>query len=212
MKIKNFKNVDAMFSQCVNVIRETLNKNTIISIGFSGGKTPIKLFKMLALAPLHWERIHIFLVDERNVPLNHMDSNYYNLKINLLDKIHIPKKNIHHIYYFENPKDSQTLYEKNLKEFFKKNISFDIIFLGMGSDGHTASLFSKEDLNKKEVVVTTSSPNHSHNRISLGINTINNSKRNILLLTRDKIPTFENINSSNKPITYVKHLEVFIEL
>lgn len=124
-----------------NSIKKLLESNDIINIGLSGGLTPLPVFNLVKNHKINFKKINFFLVDERNVRNNSVDSNYYNLH-------HFFFKYIDSNVYFYDDKISKELsvinYEKMiLSKLPMSNLlpKFDLIILGMGLDGHTASIF-----------------------------------------------------------------------
>ena len=119
------------------------------TIALAGGSTPKPLYESLASQPLPWSKVHIFWGDERYVPASHNDSNQFMTRHALLDKIDIPQGNIHPMdTTVANPFEAAQKYEQDLQNFFgvKQGMpKFDLILLGMGDDGHTASLFPKTE-------------------------------------------------------------------
>ena len=117
------------------------------SVALSGGNTPRDVYALLAeqyQTTLAWDKIHIFFGDERNVPPGHPDSNYRMANEALLSKVVIPPGNIHRIQAELGPEAAVKDYQLQLKAFFHLTDDwprFDLIFLGLGDDGHTASLF-----------------------------------------------------------------------
>lgn len=117
------------------------------SVALSGGNTPRAVYALLAeqyQTTLAWDKIHIFFGDERNVPPGHPDSNYRMANEALLSKVVIPPGNIHRIQAELGPEAAVKDYQLQLKAFFHLTDDwprFDLIFLGLGDDGHTASLF-----------------------------------------------------------------------
>jgi len=116
------------------------------TISLSGGQTPVKLYSILATHPyreyMQWEKTFIFWGDERCVPLNDIRNNAHQAKSILLDKVDIPLSNIHIIPVNLSPDKAADKYEKDLKDFFcDKPLQFDMMLLGLGENGHTASLF-----------------------------------------------------------------------
>ena len=117
------------------------------SVALSGGNTPRAVYTLLASEhkELPWDRIHIFFGDERHVPPDHPDSNFRMASESLLSKVPIPEKNIHRIRAELEADAAAEEYERELREFFHLTDHdwprFDLIFLGIGEDGHTASLF-----------------------------------------------------------------------
>jgi len=117
------------------------------SVALSGGNTPRAVYSILASEhqQLPWDRIHLFFGDERHVPPDHPDSNFRMASESLLGKVPIPEKNVHRIRTELEANAAAKEYEQELREFFHLINHdwprFDLIFLGLGEDGHTASLF-----------------------------------------------------------------------
>lgn len=117
------------------------------SVALSGGNTPRAVYSLLASKhkSLPWDRIHIFFGDERHVPPDHPDSNFRMASKSLLSKVPIPEKNVHRIHAELDAEAAAAEYEQQLVSFFHLPNQdwprFDLIFLGIGEDGHTASLF-----------------------------------------------------------------------
>jgi 6-phosphogluconolactonase len=119
------------------------------TVALSGGSTPKGVHTVLAgdryRSRIPWSQVHLFWGDERCVPPTHQDSNYRMAEETLISGVPIPPQNIHRIPAELPPTEAASQYEQTLREFF--GISgdalprFDLIFLGMGPDGHTASLF-----------------------------------------------------------------------
>jgi len=120
------------------------------SVTLSGGNTPKPLYEILAGPDadlLDWDKVHFFWGDERCVPLNHPDNNFNQANQILLSPRSIKDENIHRIRTELQPTESALQYQEEILSFFQGNIPrFDLILLGMGSDGHTASLFPGSDL------------------------------------------------------------------
>jgi 6-phosphogluconolactonase len=117
------------------------------SVALSGGNTPRAIYSLLASEhkELPWDRIHIFFGDERHVPPDHPDSNFRMASEALLSKVPMPEKNIHRIHAELDAETAAAEYDQQLVNFFHLSDHdwprFDLIFLGIGEDGHTASLF-----------------------------------------------------------------------
>jgi 6-phosphogluconolactonase len=115
----------------------------------SGGKTPAGIYTLLAKAPfasqIPWACVYIFWGDERCVPPDHADSNYRLVRELLLDHVLIPAANVHRMPAEMDPVEAAARYEGKLRDFFAPHGDgfpvFDCILLGLGDDGHTASLF-----------------------------------------------------------------------
>lgn len=201
--IKIFESERSMAVRAVDIIKFELKRKKKLSIAFSGGKTPISFFQLLAVEDINWKNINIFLVDERWVPLDDPDSNYHMINIFLLKNIIIPNENIHHIHYSSSIERSRKRYENDLLKHFKGEIIFDLMFLGVGNDGHTASIFEKNEVDLSEDVIVTSNRRHPHRRISLGMSVINRAQRKIFLSGPEKIPIIKASISKDSPVSRV---------
>lgn len=138
--------VEAALALVVERILTAVNERQSCSIALSGGSTPQPLYAALAHADLPWQQIHIFWGDERYVPATHPDSNYGMTKRVWLDLVPIPAANVHPMPTdFAQPQLAAEDYERQIVADFGLEAGsipiFDIILLGMGDDGHTASLF-----------------------------------------------------------------------
>ena len=117
------------------------------SVALSGGNTPRTVYSLLASEhrQLPWNSIHIFFGDERHVPPDDPESNFRMASESLLSKVPIPQSNVHRIRAELDAEAASMQYEQELREFFHLVDHdwprFDLIFLGLGDDGHTASLF-----------------------------------------------------------------------
>lgn len=148
--IKIFKDVAALCESTANFIIELADKSIAANgqfvLALSGGSTPNELYKLLATEAFQkrmpWKNTIIFWGDERCVGLDDKLNNAYVAKSLLLDKIDIPTTNLHITPVNLPPAEAAMQYEQDLKGFFKnKPPQFDLIFLGLGENAHTASLF-----------------------------------------------------------------------
>ncbi|MFQ5801121.1 MAG: 6-phosphogluconolactonase [Candidatus Hydrothermarchaeales archaeon] len=154
--IRKFPNLESLSRAAANVIVETVhgaiaNKGRF-TLALSGGNTPRTLYSLLASKyrdKIPWASVHLFWGDERYVPKDHKESNYAIVYQTLISKLSIPPQNLHPIpIEMENPEKTAASYEEHLREFFQfsktdeSSQTFDLIILGVGEDGHTASLFS----------------------------------------------------------------------
>jgi 6-phosphogluconolactonase len=137
-------------------------KGSVFSCALSGGSTPSHLFQQMSapgtlsrLPEGFWSSVHFFWGDERDVLPDHPDSNYRLAREALFDKIEIPEKNIHPIRRESGPASVAAIsYESELRRFFALQPAgiprLDLIFLGMGEDGHVASLFPHSEALKEK--------------------------------------------------------------
>jgi 6-phosphogluconolactonase len=116
------------------------------ALALSGGSSPASIYAALAEPPLvqavPWQQTHFFWGDERHVLPDHADSNYRMVRQTLLDRVPVPEENIHRVRTELAPRMAAFHYEESLRAFFAGPWPvFDLVLLGMGGDGHTASLF-----------------------------------------------------------------------
>ncbi len=130
----------------LDCIAEAIATRGMCAIALSGGSTPKPLYEAISKQQLPWDKIHVFWGDERYVPPDHPDSNQLMARNAWLNRVAIPATNIHPIPTNEADETvAASKYEQELLEFFQLSPGelpvFDVILLGMGDDGHTASLF-----------------------------------------------------------------------
>ncbi len=138
----------------------------VARIAISGGTTPKTMFQLLAAEPflkqVPWDRIELYWVDERCVPPDNAESNYRMTKEALLSKVPLAAEHVHRMEGELEPEVAAARYESVIRNTFKlegaETPTFDLVLLGMGDDGHTASLFPHtEALNEMSHIVV---PNH----------------------------------------------------
>ncbi len=158
-------------------------------VSLSGGSTPKRLYQLLASPAfsrnIPWENVFLFWSDERFVPHTDADSNYRMVKENLLDHISIPEKNVFAIPVDGNAKDCANEYEASINHFFKnKKVVFDWLLLGLGNDGHTASLFPGTAIlkEKKRLIKEVWVEEKQTWRISFTLPLINNAAQIVFLI------------------------------
>ncbi len=146
----------------VRLARQAIQLAGRFTVALSGGSTPKALYTLLATPGfaqrLSWNRVHLFWGDERCVPPDHPESNYRMVEETLISKIQIPQENVHRMAGEKAPQIAAREYEAELKKFFELADGalprFDLILLGLGEDGHTASLFpGSAALNEEEHLV-----------------------------------------------------------
>lgn len=195
-KISVFENSEALSKAAadfiVSLAAKQIAENGKFSIALSGGNTPSQLFELLATAAYNkavdWKNTFVFWGDERCVPVDDERNNSYVAKELLLNNVKIPAENIFIVPVKMAPVKAAHYYEQTLKIFFKTQLpSFDLILLGMGDNGHTASLFPKTPilLEKTALVKEVYVKELNMNRVSFTAPLINNAK-NILFLVAGK--------------------------
>ena len=174
----------------INLAEQSILDQGRFSVALSGGSTPNLLYQILANPDnqkrLDWDQIYLFFGDERNVPPDHVDSNFRMVKEVLLEKIDIPKKNIHCVQTELDIQQAAQSYEMSIRQFFAGDWPrFDLVLLGMGADGHTASLFPNslglEEENRWFIANFVPEPGLW--RLTLTKCAINNAKNIILLVS-----------------------------
>lgn len=180
-----------MLKKWEDISREGIERRGCFTAGLSGGRTPIIFYQRLAEWDSNpfWERTQFFLVDERFVSFDDKDSNYRMLKETLFGKIVIPQENIHPI-----PTEKTSLetsareYEEDLRRFFKVSKgqypAFDLILLGIGEDGHTASLFPGSEAlsERRHLTAAVVLDEMRHHRITLTLPVINQAEHVIFFV------------------------------
>ena len=175
----------------VQRIKESAKKGKSFSIALSGGSTPDLLFSMLGgqYAELaDWSHVHFFWGDERCVSPDSNESNFGSANVRFLRKALIPESNIHRIKGENNPIQEAERYSGEIKSNLPVRNGFpvfDLIILGLGEDGHTASIFPSEPelLVSEEICEVATHPVSRQQRVSITGNVINNGECVVFLVT-----------------------------
>jgi 6-phosphogluconolactonase len=195
--IRVFKDINELSQYAANSFVETANqsieKRGRFLAALSGGSTPIRLYELLGDLfhdKVDWSRAHFFWGDERCVPVDDAGNSYGQTKKVLFDKINIPDENIHRVLSELEPDSAARDYANTLSIFADPPLAwprFDLALLGMGDDGHTASLFpnSPVDVDSPTLAVTANYQGRPANRVTLTPKVLNSS-RNILFLVAGK--------------------------
>jgi len=223
------KLAEAFAGNLFNKINELAIKQNIINISLSGGNTPKLVFKLLAKKykkDIPWHHCHIFWGDERCVPLKSKESNFGEAKRLLFDHIDIPIENIKHINGENDPEKEAFEYSKVILE----NVTmvnglpkFDMIILGMGDDGHTASIFpdNLRLIDSNLICAVAEHPENRQKRITMTGKVLNNADITWFLIAgENKAQILERIvkempEANNYPAYYInpKHgiLEYYLD-
>lgn len=174
------------------IVTEMGRKEGPFHIALSGGSTPKLLFKLLAedyADKIDWSRLHCYWGDDRMVPYDSPESNYGMTKELLLDQVPIPLENIHPVPTQLAPQVAASAYTEVILQQLSKNSDglpvFDLNLLGMGGDGHTASIFPDQMglLDDKRVCAVATHPETGQKRVTLTGPVINASDRIVFLIT-----------------------------
>jgi 6-phosphogluconolactonase len=215
-RVKRFSNSDELATAAAEHIHtryiHSIEEGDIFTIALSGGKTPALLYQKLAshdfMCRFEWHRIAVFWGDERYVDKNDSESNFGMAKRNLLSKVPIPDGNIHAIpTEAETVREAAKQYEKEIREFFNEKATvagsppmpvFDLILLGLGKDGHTASLFPGNELNARTarwVEAVCAPPSYpTRKRITMTLPVLNSAAEVVFLVSgSDKAEIMERV-------------------
>ncbi|MEO7263523.1 MAG: 6-phosphogluconolactonase [Ferruginibacter sp.] len=184
-EITVFENTDdlqkSVAQKIIELASKYIHESGRFTIALSGGSTPSGLYVLLATDNyanlIDWKKVFIFWGDERMADMNADENNGYTAQKIFLDKINIPSQNIYRINTTLLPANAAKDYNNKIKQFFNSDLpSFDLILLGMGTNGHTASLFPHTDiLHETSVLVKEVYLKEQRNfRISFTIPLINN--------------------------------------
>jgi 6-phosphogluconolactonase len=190
-------------------------------VAVSGGSTPRAMHGRLSqdpyLSDLFWQHTHIFWVDERMVEFDHPASNFGTARKDLLEKIPIPFDHIYPMPAMTGPEDGAELYQMTLKTFFQGIGSddpvFDLILLGIGTDGHTASLFPEKALSfpDQSWVISVRGGNPNVFRLTLTYFVLNRARHVLFLVSgKDKAVIVKSLfedNTVDLPAKNIKPLK-----
>ena len=187
-----------------------------VHIALSGGSTPTLLFEKMAEYddPDVLRNIHFYWVDERHVPEDDPESNYGVFRRLLVDTGIVPEENVHPIKYHPDIHQMAANYEQELRQlvpFMDDLPVFDEIILGVGEDGHTASIFpDRLDLfETTDIVATTRHPVTGQGRVTLTGSTINNCYEvTVLCLGKRKRRILDEVLRENKPEYPISHVDL----
>jgi 6-phosphogluconolactonase len=199
---------DYAVTKWIEISSQAIAENRSFTAALSGGKTPVEFYKRLAASEsiLSWDRTHIFCVDERLVPPSHRESNYGLIKEHLLRHVKIPDENMHRIQTEGITLElSARRYEEDIRRFFRIEggsvPQFDLIMLGIGEDGHTASLFpGKSSLKERaRLAIPVTTEKFPCERITLTLPVINNARKIVFLVSgRGKAKVLKEIVEDKK--------------
>jgi 6-phosphogluconolactonase len=159
---------------------DAIAKRGKFSIVLAGGNTPRTVYRLLRDLPMDWAKWHIYHGDERCLPPDHEDRNSLMVEQVWLDYVNIPANQIHDIPAELGPVAGAKAYAEILKDL----AAFDLVLLGLGEDGHTASLFPDHIVdNSADAVPVFNAPKPPSERVTISQNRLNNSHEVIFLVT-----------------------------
>ncbi|MFQ5889562.1 MAG: 6-phosphogluconolactonase [Gemmatimonadota bacterium] len=180
---------DAAAREVTRSVRNAIARRGSCSIALAGGRTPRQLYRKLAGEPhrsrIDWRRLEVFWGDERCVPPDHSESNYRMAREALLDRVPVARLAVHRMRGEVEPFSAAAEYEAALLETLGAAPRLDLVLLGIGADGHTASLFPDTPNLGGELrwVISTLGPATPRRRLSLTLRTINGARKVIFLAT-----------------------------
>jgi len=185
------------------VVREAVTERGRCALAVSGGATPWRAFRALAGEDVPWERVHLFQVDERAAPSGDPERNYRHLKEALIDRVPIPAANIHPMPVEEEDLDEGARrYEAILRQVAGTPPVLDLVQLGLGEDGHTASLLpGDEALRVVDADVAASGPYKGRRRMTLTFPAIDRARCILWLVTGSgKCAALERLRAGDRSI------------
>lgn len=200
---------DFLLGKWTEMAGEAVARRGFFAAALSGGGTPVGFYRKLArlsgkYGPV-WKKTHIFMVDERMVPQDSKDSNFGMINETLLSGSPVPRENIHPIRTDELPEICAERYAFELSGFFRLQKGeapvFDLVLLGLGEDGHTASLFPGAGaLKEKERLAAAVHDEQRHDRVTLTYPVLNSARNVIFLVTGEKkAAVLERVIEKNDP-------------
>ena len=221
MEIKTFENKKDLESTLLLkisiCISDAIKKYGDARFLLSGGSTPMNLYSLLSEETIEWEKVKIGLVDERFVPIENLFNNETQIKNNLLKNSAKFATIFGMVYNYENEMLNLKMVNQQYKFFFER---IDFTILGMGEDGHTASLFpgdkeSEDLMNTSNIgIFSTKSPSFPYNRITCSKELIANSNYIALFINGEtKFNVLKNSKETQVPISYFvknsKNMEIY---
>jgi len=197
-EISIFKDLEKLSRAAANIFVEQASQSIAernrFLVSLNGGSTPTRLFQLLATdyrEKVDWNKVHVFWGDERCVPPDDSGSSYGQARDILLSHVLIPNSNIHRIQGEFGPAEASKDYSLTLKGFATPPLEwprFDLVYLGMGEDGHTASLFpgSPVDVIERTMPVTAHYQDRPANRVTLTPIVFNEARMIVFMATGEK--------------------------
>ena len=176
----------------LRIAKNSVHANNRFAVAISGGSTPRGMNRLLGQEPYHsqvpWFKTHLFWVDERLLPYDHPDSNYGAARDDFLSRVSIPDDHVNPMPVDLPPEQGAEAYGKRLANFFDHPAVpvFDLILLGLGPDGHTASLFpgsTPDPAGEEPWVLAVSGGNPNVGRLTLTYHVLNSARHVAMLVS-----------------------------
>ncbi|MGR6778720.1 6-phosphogluconolactonase [Moritella viscosa] len=206
MDYRTFETPQQVVESLANSLVEYSKQDKPVHISLSGGSTPKLLFKVLAKAPfatsIEWGNLHFWWGDERCVAPDDAESNFGEAQTLLFSQVALPAENIHRILGEDTPEQEVARFAQEMKACIPANNGlpcFDWILLGMGGDGHTASLFpGQTDYNDQNIAIIAQHPESGQYRISKTARLLANAKRiSYLVMGEGKAQVIKQIHDND---------------
>jgi 6-phosphogluconolactonase len=170
----------AVAQRIAELTAQTIAARGIFHVALAGGETPRRCYQKLRELAIDWKHVHVYFGDERCLPKNDAQRNDSMVRETLLEHVPIPPANVHTIPAELGAREAAASYASLLG----KVGPLDLVLLGMGEDGHTASLFPDNQATESAAVVVPvfDAPKPPAERVSLGMNTLNTARHKIFLV------------------------------
>lgn len=205
LKFSAFAGLNERIARYIKALAHlSIKEHGFFSIVLSGGNTPKGLYQRLSRMEMPWENVFVFFGDERCVPPDHPMSNFKMAEEALLSSIQIPRENVHRIRGEEPPEQEARGYGALMFEKLKKGdapLCIDLVLLGLGSDGHTASIFPGDlhPLESKDFFLPAIRTGDTFGRITMTLSAINEAFRTIFLVSgEDKAEIARDVIASQR--------------
>ncbi len=202
------------------LLKRAISERGEFHIALAGGTTPRQLYQRLGSPRfadhIPWDKIHLYFGDERSVPPDHPDSNYRMVQDSLISRVPFAKEHIHRIHgelpdLSQAARDYATTLQTNLPKSPCGQVQFDLVLLGMGNDGHVASLFPDTPILQQynALVDTVHVAKLDAWRISITFPVIDNARNIMILVSGDQKAdivrrVFSNTSSADLPVQMIK--------
>lgn len=194
-------------------VTDTLASQDLCAVALAGGSTPRQTYELLSSADWAWDRIHWFWGDERMVPHGHPESNVHLARTTLFDGVAVPDDHVHPMPTAGPPDQAAARYEGTLRRHLgDRDYTFDLVLLGLGADGHTASLFPDTDLHPDDsawVRPTTAPTDHAiRQRLTCTLAALNQARAGYFLVSgeskRNAVRAVLDDQDPSLPATHVR--------